>query len=54
MADIVEFQSLNGLLVYQGKGKSVIRPNKKSNPNTKTVKSVSMIVGEQASPGCCR
>ncbi|XP_077804837.1 NADH-cytochrome b5 reductase 3 isoform X3 [Macaca mulatta] len=45
IGDTIEFRGPNGLLVYQGKGKFAIRPDKKSNPVIKTVKSVGMIAG---------
>uniref|UniRef100_G3TE03 NADH-cytochrome b5 reductase n=1 Tax=Loxodonta africana TaxID=9785 RepID=G3TE03_LOXAF len=45
IGDTIEFRGPNGLLVYQGKGKFAIRPDKKSNPIIKTVKSVGMIAG---------
>uniref|UniRef100_A0A8D2D683 NADH-cytochrome b5 reductase n=1 Tax=Sciurus vulgaris TaxID=55149 RepID=A0A8D2D683_SCIVU len=40
-----QFRGPNGLLVYQDKGKFAIRPDKKSSPVIKTVKSVGMIAG---------
>ncbi|CAO2601442.1 NADH-cytochrome b5 reductase 3 [Lemmus lemmus] len=61
IGDTIEFRGPNGLLVYQGKGphraqllqspifpflgKFAIRPDKKSNPVVRTVKSVGMIAG---------
>uniref|UniRef100_A0A8C0AAZ6 NADH-cytochrome b5 reductase n=1 Tax=Bos mutus grunniens TaxID=30521 RepID=A0A8C0AAZ6_BOSMU len=45
IGDTIEFRGPNGLLVYQGKGKFAIRPDKKSDPVIKTVKSVGMIAG---------
>ncbi|KAJ8791774.1 hypothetical protein J1605_020496 [Eschrichtius robustus] len=45
IGDTIEFRGPNGLLVYQGKGKFAIRPDKKSNPVITTVKSVGMIAG---------
>uniref|UniRef100_A0A8D2AXF8 NADH-cytochrome b5 reductase 3 n=1 Tax=Sciurus vulgaris TaxID=55149 RepID=A0A8D2AXF8_SCIVU len=45
IGDTIEFRGPNGLLVYQGKGKFAIRPDKKSSPVIKTVKSVGMIAG---------
>uniref|UniRef100_A0A8C8XSB6 NADH-cytochrome b5 reductase n=1 Tax=Panthera leo TaxID=9689 RepID=A0A8C8XSB6_PANLE len=45
IGDTIEFRGPNGLLVYQGKGKFAIRPDKKSNPVIKTAKSVGMIAG---------
>uniref|UniRef100_A0A7N5P059 NADH-cytochrome b5 reductase n=1 Tax=Ailuropoda melanoleuca TaxID=9646 RepID=A0A7N5P059_AILME len=45
IGDTIEFRGPNGLLVYEGKGKFAIRPDKKSNPVIKTVKSVGMIAG---------
>ncbi|KAK1327581.1 hypothetical protein QTO34_012870 [Cnephaeus nilssonii] len=47
IGDTIEFRGPNGLLVYQGKGKFAIRPDKKSNPVIKTVKSVGMIAAGQ-------
>lgn len=45
IGDTIDFRGPNGLLVYQGKGKFAIRPDKKSDPVIKTVKSVGMIAG---------
>uniref|UniRef100_A0A2K6S0V8 cytochrome-b5 reductase n=1 Tax=Saimiri boliviensis boliviensis TaxID=39432 RepID=A0A2K6S0V8_SAIBB len=45
LENTIEFPGPNGLLVYQGKGKFAIRPDKKFNPVIKTVKSVGMIAG---------
>uniref|UniRef100_A0A2K5PXR4 NADH-cytochrome b5 reductase n=1 Tax=Cebus imitator TaxID=2715852 RepID=A0A2K5PXR4_CEBIM len=45
IGDTIDFRGPSGLLVYQGKGKFAIRPDKKSNPVIKTVKSVGMIAG---------
>ncbi|EAW73271.1 cytochrome b5 reductase 3 [Homo sapiens] len=45
IGDTIEFRGPSGLLVYQGKGKFAIRPDKKSNPIIRTVKSVGMIAG---------
>ncbi|EPY88527.1 NADH-cytochrome b5 reductase 3-like isoform 2 [Camelus ferus] len=45
IGDTIEFRGPNGLLVYQGKGKFAIRPDKKSNPVIKTAKCVGMIAG---------
>ncbi|XP_043822383.1 NADH-cytochrome b5 reductase 3 isoform X2 [Dromiciops gliroides] len=43
--DTIDFRGPSGLLVYHGKGKFAIRPDKKSEPAIKTVKSVGMIAG---------
>ncbi|XP_051818243.1 NADH-cytochrome b5 reductase 3 isoform X1 [Antechinus flavipes] len=43
--DTIDFRGPSGLLVYRGKGKFAIRPDKKSEPAIKTVKSVGMIAG---------
>ncbi|XP_072821705.1 NADH-cytochrome b5 reductase 3-like [Vicugna pacos] len=43
--DTIAFQGLNGLLVYQGKGKFATCPDKNSNPIIKTVKSVGTVMG---------
>ncbi|XP_010632699.1 NADH-cytochrome b5 reductase 3 [Fukomys damarensis] len=45
VGDTIEFRGPNGLLVYQGRGKFAIRPDKKSSPVVKTAKSVGMIAG---------
>ncbi|XP_056653456.1 NADH-cytochrome b5 reductase 3 isoform X2 [Monodelphis domestica] len=45
IGDAVDFRGPSGLLVYHGKGKFAIRPDKKSEPAVKTVKSVGMIAG---------
>ncbi|XP_071075195.1 NADH-cytochrome b5 reductase 3 isoform X2 [Dasypus novemcinctus] len=45
IGDTIDFRGPNGLLVYQGKGKFAIRPDKKSSPAIKTVKSIGMIAG---------
>ncbi|XP_038612328.1 LOW QUALITY PROTEIN: NADH-cytochrome b5 reductase 3-like [Tachyglossus aculeatus] len=45
LGDTVDFRGPNGLLVYQGKGKFAIRPDKKSEPVIKTTKSLGMIAG---------
>ncbi|ELW64408.1 NADH-cytochrome b5 reductase 3 [Tupaia chinensis] len=45
IGDTIEFRGPNGLLVYQGKGKFAIRPDKKSSPVIRTVKCVGMIAG---------
>ncbi|CAJ0968829.1 unnamed protein product [Ranitomeya imitator] len=38
IGDTVDFRGPNGLLVYKGKGKFAIRPDKKSEPQTKSTK----------------
>ncbi|KAM8980474.1 NADH-cytochrome b5 reductase 3 isoform X1 [Sarcophilus harrisii] len=43
--DTIDFRGPSGLLIYRGKGKFAIRPDKKSEPAIKTVKSVGMIAG---------
>ncbi|XP_067415408.1 NADH-cytochrome b5 reductase 3 isoform X1 [Emydura macquarii macquarii] len=43
--DTIDFRGPSGLLVYKGKGKFAIRPDKKSEPVLKTVKYVGMIAG---------
>ncbi|KYO26353.1 NADH-cytochrome b5 reductase 3 [Alligator mississippiensis] len=45
IGDTIDFRGPSGLLVYQGKGKFAIRPDKKSEPVTRTVKYVGMIAG---------
>ncbi|NXS10882.1 NB5R3 reductase, partial [Neodrepanis coruscans] len=48
IGDTIDFRGPSGLLVYKGKGKSgkfEIRPEKKAEPVTKTVKYVGMIAG---------
>jgi len=45
IGDTIDVRGPNGLLVYQGRGQFAIRPNKKSPPETRTVKKVGMIAG---------
>ncbi|XP_041906795.1 NADH-cytochrome b5 reductase 3-like [Corvus kubaryi] len=45
IGDTIDFRGPSGLLVYKGKGKFDIRPEKKAEPVTKTVKYVGMIAG---------
>ncbi|NXS00607.1 NB5R3 reductase, partial [Oxylabes madagascariensis] len=48
IGDTIDFRGPSGLLVYKGKGKAgkfAIRPEKKAEPVTKTVKYVGMIAG---------
>ncbi|KAM4017066.1 NADH-cytochrome b5 reductase 2 [Anomaloglossus baeobatrachus] len=45
IGDTVDFRGPNGLLVYKGKGKFAIRPDKKSEPQTKTTKHLAMLAG---------
>ncbi|XP_066439380.1 NADH-cytochrome b5 reductase 2 [Eleutherodactylus coqui] len=45
IGDAIDFRGPNGLLVYKGKGKFAIRPDKKSEPQTKTTKHLGMLAG---------
>ncbi|KAG9342314.1 hypothetical protein JZ751_016816 [Albula glossodonta] len=45
IGDTIDFRGPSGLLVYQGKGKFAIKPDKKSEPVIKTAKHVGMIAG---------
>ncbi|XP_075043585.1 NADH-cytochrome b5 reductase 2 [Mixophyes fleayi] len=45
IGDTVDFRGPNGLLVYKGKGKFAIRPDKKSEAQTKSTKHIGMIAG---------
>ncbi|XP_044126104.1 NADH-cytochrome b5 reductase 2-like [Bufo gargarizans] len=45
IGDTVDFRGPNGLLVYKGKGKFAIRPDKKSPPQTKSTQHLGMIAG---------
>ncbi|NXX65227.1 NB5R3 reductase, partial [Spizella passerina] len=48
IGDTIDFRGPSGLLVYKGKGKAgkfAIRPEKKAEPVTRTVKYVGMIAG---------
>ncbi|XP_069821913.1 NADH-cytochrome b5 reductase 2 [Dendropsophus ebraccatus] len=45
IGDTIDFRGPNGLLVYKGKGKFAIRPDKKSEPQTKTTKHLGMLAG---------
>ncbi|XP_041253087.1 NADH-cytochrome b5 reductase 3 isoform X2 [Onychostruthus taczanowskii] len=45
IGDTIDFRGPSGLLVYKGKGKFDIRPEKKAEPVTKTVRYVGMIAG---------
>ncbi|CAL8262435.1 unnamed protein product [Merluccius merluccius] len=45
LGDAIDFRGPNGLLVYNGKGKFFIRPDKKSEPKMKTFKHIAMIAG---------
>ncbi|XP_019399920.1 PREDICTED: NADH-cytochrome b5 reductase 3 [Crocodylus porosus] len=45
IGDTIDFRGPSGLLVYKGKGKFAIRPDKKSEPVIRTVKYVGMIAG---------
>uniref|UniRef100_UPI00358EBD0D NADH-cytochrome b5 reductase 3-like isoform X2 n=1 Tax=Myxine glutinosa TaxID=7769 RepID=UPI00358EBD0D len=45
IGDTIDFRGPNGLLIYQGKGKFAIKPDKKSNANIKVAQHVAMIAG---------
>ncbi|XP_030637481.1 NADH-cytochrome b5 reductase 3 isoform X2 [Chanos chanos] len=45
IGDTIDFRGPSGLLVYKGRGKFAIRPDKKSEPVIKTAKQVGMIAG---------
>ncbi|XP_040184213.1 NADH-cytochrome b5 reductase 2 [Rana temporaria] len=45
IGDTIDFRGPNGLLVYKGKGKFAIRPDKKSEPQLKTTKHIGMLAG---------
>nr|XP_006642685.1 PREDICTED: NADH-cytochrome b5 reductase 2 [Lepisosteus oculatus] len=45
IGDTVDFRGPNGLLVYKGKGKFEIRPDKKSEAKVKHIKNLGMIAG---------
>lgn len=45
IGDTVDFRGPNGLLVYKGRGKFAIRPDKKSEPQTKSTKHIGMLAG---------
>lgn len=45
IGDMIDFRGPNGLLVYKGKGKFSVRPDKKSEPQIKSAKHVGMIAG---------
>ncbi|KFV47727.1 NADH-cytochrome b5 reductase 3, partial [Tyto alba] len=45
IGDTIDFRGPSGLLVYEGRGKFAIRPEKKAEPITKKVKYVGIIAG---------
>ena len=45
IGDAIDFRGPNGLLIYEGSGNFAIRKDKKSDPESKKVKKVSMIAG---------
>ncbi|CAH2326048.1 NADH-cytochrome b5 reductase 2 [Pelobates cultripes] len=45
IGDTIDFRGPNGLLVYKGKGKFAIRPDKKSEPQIKYTKHIGMLAG---------
>lgn len=45
IGETIDFRGPNGLLVYNGRGKLAIRPDKKSEPQRKFVKHIGMIAG---------
>ncbi|XP_053576244.1 NADH-cytochrome b5 reductase 2 [Bombina bombina] len=45
IGDTIDFRGPNGLLVYKGKGKFSIRPDKKSEPQIKSTKHIGMLSG---------
>ncbi|XP_036376180.1 NADH-cytochrome b5 reductase 3 [Megalops cyprinoides] len=45
IGDTIDFRGPSGLLVYKGRGKFAIKPDKKSEPVIKTAKHVGMIAG---------
>ncbi|XP_075693129.1 NADH-cytochrome b5 reductase 2 [Rhinoderma darwinii] len=45
IGDTIDFRGPNGLLVYKEKGKFAIRPDKKSEPQTKSTKHLGMLAG---------
>ena len=45
IGETIDVRGPSGLLVYKGSGAFAVRPDKKSEPKTKTAKRVSMIAG---------
>ncbi|XP_041651972.1 NADH-cytochrome b5 reductase 2 [Cheilinus undulatus] len=45
IGDTIDFRGPNGLLIYKGNGQFSIRPDKKSEPNTRKFKHIGMIAG---------
>ncbi|XP_071974750.1 NADH-cytochrome b5 reductase 2 [Engystomops pustulosus] len=45
IGDTIDFRGPNGLLVYKGKGKFSIRPDKKSEPQNKSTRHLAMLAG---------
>ncbi|XP_068117863.1 NADH-cytochrome b5 reductase 2-like [Hyperolius riggenbachi] len=45
IGDTIDFRGPNGLLVYMGRGKFAVRPDKKSEPQMKTTKHLAMLAG---------
>ncbi|XP_018112915.1 NADH-cytochrome b5 reductase 2-like [Xenopus laevis] len=45
IGETIDFRGPNGLLVYKGKGKFAVRPDKKSEPKIKVTKHVGMLAG---------
>jgi len=45
IGDTIDFRGPNGLIVYEGKGKFLVRSDKKSQPIVRKVKNVGMIAG---------
>lgn len=45
IGDTIEFRGPNGLIVYEGKGKFMVRSNKKSAPIACKIQNVGMIAG---------
>ncbi|KAJ8374089.1 hypothetical protein SKAU_G00046690 [Synaphobranchus kaupii] len=45
IGDTIDFRGPSGLLIYNGKGKFAIKPDKKSEPAIKTAKHLGMIAG---------
>ncbi|CAD5230720.1 unnamed protein product [Bursaphelenchus xylophilus] len=45
IGDTIDFRGPNGLIIYEGKGKFLVRPEKKAHPVVRKVQNVGMIAG---------
>lgn len=45
LGDTIDFRGPNGLIIYEGNGKFMIRSNKKSEPIARKFKNIGMIAG---------